>query len=258
MLSNRIQGLLTLLAVAIAIVSWSASANANRAIDPPEHHAASAQTCPVFGPGSSRDINVEIQNIHFGLALMKMNVTMIQGGYPSDQSSIVRIPSFDTQAERLEHTEQTLDKMEGGLSEILQKWQNQIEVSLVNAAERLHALESSNQTVNNKLQTLQSNLDDKSRCCRQDGEGSEGKVGVEEGRKGSIELKGKDLTATVSGVPVLGFIIGLWATVLSYFLYTNEWLARRERRWRLRDERRKKVESKETQVEDGRLRCGVM
>lgn len=113
------------------MVIWSASANANRAIDPPEHHAATSQTCPVFGPGSFRDINVEIQNIHFGLALMKMEVTMIQ--------------------ERLEHTEQTLDKMEGGLSEILQKWQNQIGVSLVNVGKRLHALESSNQMVNNKL-----------------------------------------------------------------------------------------------------------
>lgn len=92
---------------------------------------------------------------------------------------------------------------------------------------------------------------------------------MEEGRKASIELKGKDLTTTVSGVPVLGFIIGLCATVVSYILYANEWLARRERRWRLRDEWRKKVESNETQVEkrvesnetqveDGKLRCGVM
>ena len=40
----------------------------------------------------------------------------------------------------------------------------------------------------------------------------------------------------MSGVPVVGLAIRHWVTIVGYMLYRKEWLAYRERRWRLHDE----------------------
>ena len=47
----------------------------------------------------------------------------------------------------------------------------------------------------------------------------ERKIDGEEGGKALVEFKSKDLAATVSGVPVVGLVIGLWITVVVYILY---------------------------------------
>ncbi|KAF8458602.1 hypothetical protein BGX38DRAFT_1152075 [Terfezia claveryi] len=225
MLSKTIQALLTLFAVGMAILIGSA--NATRSVDParatqaPGHHPEGAQTCPVFQPASIQDLRKEIVDIKI----------------------------------RLLHAEQGLHTLEARFTNTLQVWQK---CCLAKREERYNALENSNKEMNDKFQTLLEKLDDQSRGRKQERGASEGKVSPEEGGKASIEARGKDLTATVSGVPVLGFVIGLWSMIVIYFLYTKEWLARRERRWRLRDELRKQRDiskvSKKTQGEDGKMR----
>ena len=61
------------------------------------------------------------------------------------------------------------------------------------------------------------------------------RTGGEKGAKAPVEVKDKEIAATVSGDDVVKMLIWLWATVVVYIVYAQEWLPRRERRWMLRD-----------------------
>ncbi|RPB27759.1 hypothetical protein L211DRAFT_833759 [Terfezia boudieri ATCC MYA-4762] len=180
--------------------------------EPPSYHPEGGQTFPVFELRGAQYQAGELVDIEF----------------------------------RLRWIQQLLPVMDKKLTNALQN------VCLSNSDESFEeVLASTNKEINDKLQTVLVKLDDISRGQKQDGGAREGKVGVEKDGTPAMELKEKDLTATLRGVPVLGLIIGLWAPIVAHFLYTKEWLPRRERCWRLQDEQRKKGDKlKAVQVEN--------
>ena len=90
--------------------------------------------------------------------------------------------------------------------------------------------------MNNPFHILLQKLGDLRGDHKHDGNPQESTKDGQEGEKASVNLKSGELAATVDGVPVLGLVIGLWVTIVMYVLYSQEWIARRDRRWRLRDQ----------------------
>ncbi|KAF8438686.1 hypothetical protein BGX38DRAFT_1144909 [Terfezia claveryi] len=189
----------------------------------------------------------------------------------------MRIPSFDQQAvwqmhmeRRVDGIEESLANIEGGYPCVQSSnlWQqdmerrvDKIEERLDKVDQRLDAIEKSIKDINDKLQTILQKLEKMEKMHER------GDHKKEEDGKESVELKAKELAVTVSGFPVVGLVIGFWFTIVIYVLYNQEWLARRDQRWRIRDElrrgsREKKVDKEEGEKkgdkeegEDGKIGC---
>lgn len=185
---------------------------------------------------------------------MEEKLGNIAGGYPREESSTVRIPHVDKQAVWQRDIEDRLARVEGRLGNIESRHPSESSTLRVICFDK--GTTDSINDIYGILQTLVQKLDDQKGDHKQDGGATEKKM---DGEKASVDLKGKGLVATVSGVPVVGVVIGLWVTIAVSVLYTREWLARRERRWRLRDEWREIQKVKgDWKGEDGNIGCVLM
>ncbi|RPB24198.1 hypothetical protein L211DRAFT_879837 [Terfezia boudieri ATCC MYA-4762] len=184
-----------------------------------------------------RIVKVEerIVKVEERIAKIEGKLAKIEGGYPSVQSSTVRIPCFDKQA----------------------VWQLDMERRVDRIEERLASIENSINDINNNLRTLLQKLDDQRVDHKQDGGGREREKDGEDGGKASVEVKTKEFAAIVNGFPVVGLVIGIWVTIVLYVLYSKEWLARRDRRWRIRDDLRE-TQGNNGKGEEGKIACVLM
>jgi len=160
----------------------------------------------------------------------------------------MRIPSFD---------KGTTESINENFRSIDDKFRS-IEDKFRSIDEKFRSIDEGFRVINDKLQTLLQKLDDQRGDNEQDGGARERKMDREEGGKASVELKSKELAATVSGFPVVGLMVFLWVTIVVYmFFHSKEWIDRRERRWRLRDELRA-IQGDKWKGENGDMWCAVM
>ncbi|KAF8430913.1 hypothetical protein BGX38DRAFT_1146767 [Terfezia claveryi] len=225
---------------------------------PAGHYAETTQLCLGVGPACIHQLNGEIQGLNKRMEEKFANIAMWQMHMERRVNGIEEsLANFEVWQQDMERR---VDKIEERLVKVEERLVK-VEERLDKVDQRLDAIENSIKDMNDKLQTILQKLEKMEKMHER------GDHKKEEGGKDSVELKAKELGVTVSGFPVVGLVIGFWFTIVIYVLYNQEWLARRDRRWRIRDElrhesRKKKVDKGEEEVkgdkeegEDGKIGC---